>query len=424
MLQAMFNGVSALQANQQDLDVIGNNIANVDTTAFKAGSVTFSDQLSQTMQGASAGNSSVGGTNPIQLGLGVKVGSIGTVMEQGGLQSSASPTSLAVQGNGFFMLGSPSGVTYTRDGTFTVDSSGNLVNANGDYVLGWTANSSGNINTDTQVTPASKLTIPVGGLQVSAPTTTATFGGNLSSDGSVTPASPYTQTVQVFDSLGTARNVTMSFAPNSALPSGAPSNAVSSWTWTASGSTIPATPSGTTNTGTIYFDSSGNEISSTGNIQMTNTDGAAATQTIAPDFSSVSQVSGQSTVAASSQNGYAPGTLQSFTIDQTGSINGIFTNGQTRTLGQIALTDFTNPGGLQSIGGNDFTTTANSGLPQTGAPTTGSFGQISAGYLEQSNVDLSSEFANMIVAQNAYQANTKVVTTVNQMLTTLISSIQ
>jgi flagellar hook protein FlgE len=423
MLQAMFNGVSAIEANQQDMDVIGNNIANVDTTAYKAGSVTFADQLSQTLQGASAGNgTSIGGTNPVQVGLGVKVSSISTQTEQGGLQSTSSPTDMAIQGNGYFMLGSGSGVTYTRDGSFSLDNSGNLVNASGNYVLGWTASTTGALDTSGQITQASHLNVPVGSLQATAPTTNVVYSGNLDADNIATPpATPYSRAVTVYDSLGDAQSVTLGFTPSTLPTTGAPTGAASAWTWTASGATgLVSTPTGTTNQGTIYFDANGKQLSSTGNLSLTPTDTAASPQSISLDFSNVGQISGVSSASASSQDGYAPGTLQSFTVDTTGMISGIFTNGQTRTIGQIALTSFANPSGLEREGNNQFQATVNSGLPQTGSATTGSFGQISTGYLEQSNVDLSTEFTNMIITQNAYSANTKVVSTVNQMLQTLI----
>ncbi len=424
MLQAMFNGVSAIEANQENMDVIGNNIANVSTTAYKAGSVTFADQLSQTMQGASAGNgATIGGTNPIQVGLGVKVAAVDTIMSQGGLQSTSKPTDMAIQGNGYFMVGSGSGVGYTRDGSFALDNGGNLVDASGKYVLGWTANPDGTIPTTQQVTQNSKINVPVGSLQATAKTTSVVYSGNLDANAvSNPPATPYSRTVTVYDSLGNAQPVSLAFSPTTLPTSGAPAGAASAWTWTASGAPgVISTPTGATNQGTIYFDSSGKELSSTGAISLTPTDSAASPQPIGLDFSSVGQIAGTSSASATSQDGYAPGTLQSFSVDQTGTISGIFTNGQTRTLGQIALTNFANPAGLQRDGSNDFTATVNSGLPQVGAATTGSFGQISTGYLEQSNVDLSNEFTNMIITQNAYSANTKVVSTVNQMLTTLIN---
>ena len=217
-----------------------------------------------------------------------------------------------------------------------------------------------------------------------------------------------------------------SLTVNTLPPAGSATPRASSWSWSA---TIPDSTSMTNppatlpaGLGQVFFDSNGKVITSadTGAIQFNNSDSAATPQTIAPDFSGASQISGASSVAATSQNGYAPGTLQSFTIDQSGTINGIFTNGYTRTLGQIAMTSFANPQGLERNGTNDFTATANSGLPQIGAATTGSFGQISTGYLEQSNVDLSNEFTNMIITQRGFQANTKVVSTVDQMLNTLI----
>ncbi len=426
MLQAMFNGVSAIEANQENMDVIGNNIANVNTTAYKAGSVTFADQLSQTLQGASAGNATVGGTNPVQVGLGVKVGAISTMMQQGGLQSTSKPTDMAIQGNGYFMVGSGTGVSYTRDGSFSLDNSGNLVDASGKHVLGWTAGADGTVPTQQQITQASTLNVPVGSLQATAKTTNVVYSGNLNADNVATPpATPYTRAVTVYDTLGDAQSVTLAFSPTTLPTTGAPAGAASAWNWTASGAgTLIATPTGTTNQGTIYFDSAGKELSSTGSVSLTPPDSAASPQVIGLDFSSVGQISGASSAGATSQDGYAPGTLQSFSVDSTGTISGIFTNGQTRTLGQIALTSFANPAGLQRDGSNDFTATVNSGLPQVGTATTGSFGQISTGYLEQSNVDLSNEFTNMIITQNAYSANTKVVSTVDQMLKTLINVVQ
>ncbi len=435
MLQAMFNGVSAIEANQQQMDVIGNNIANVNTTAYKGSSVNFEDQLSQTIQGASSGNgTTVGGTNPKQVGLGVRVGSINTNMEQGGLQAASSPTDLAIQGNGFFMLGEGSNgqVQYTRDGSFTVDNNGNLVNSsNGQYVLGWQSDpATGKPDTTKQIDGTSHLSIPVGSLTSVFPTSSAVFGGNLSADALSTDAA-YSRSVKVYDSLGKAQNVTLGFTRNAALPQGAPTGAASSWTWTASGDAISGTSGtapNTKNTGTIYFDTSGKEIqnadgtsASTGKIELTNTDASTTPQDITPDFSGVTQVSGDSTTAPVSQNGFGPGTLSSFSIDQTGSITGIFNNGQTRILGQIAMANFANPQGLQSAGDNNYDQSINSGLPQVGTAEASGLGQISAGYLEQSNVDLSTEFTNMIVSQRGFQANTKIVTTVDEMLNDVIT---
>ena len=418
MLQAMYSGISAIEAQQTSMDVIGNNIANVNTTAYKSGRVTFEDQLSQTIQGASSPSTNVGGTNPQQVGLGVRVASIDTVMAQGGLQSTARPTDMAIQGNGYFMLGNPngSGVSYTRDGSFTLDSSGNLVNgSSGAYVLGWKADPNGQIDTTQQVSSSSKLSIPVGGLTAVQPTSNMAFGGNLSADAApYVPASgsapasgtaPYTRTIKVYDSLGEPANVTLSFTRNTAA---------NTWDWSASGD------AGATGGGSITFDATGKQTASTGTVTLSPTDGAAASQSITPDFTGITQIAGASSAAPTSQNGYAPGTLQSFSVGDTGAISGIFNNGLTRVLGQIALADFPNDSGLQRQGDNTYATSINSGLPTIGTAQSSSLGKISTGYLEQSNVDLSNEFTSMIVTQRGFQANTKIITTVDQLLNDVI----
>lgn len=422
MLQAMFNGVSAIEAQQAGIDSIGNNIANVNTTAFKAGRVTFQDQLSQTIAGPQKGDGvSTGGTNPQQLGLGVKVGSIDTLMSQGGLLATSRPTDMAIQGNGYFVLSGGGGLDYTRDGSFSLDNQGHLVSsATGAYVLGWQASGTGVIDTTQQIDNTSKLSIPVGGLSSTSPTRTVTYSGNLSADATSATA-PYTRTVKVYDSLGESQLVTTAFNRNATLPATPPppTGAVSSWNWSASGAGIGA-PTGTTNQGTIYYDSSGKMLGSNGSIVIAQSDGSVTPQTITPDFTGTTMISGQSSAAPTGQDGFGPGTLQSFAIGSDGTITGIFNNGFTRTLGQIALADFSNPEGLSRNGSNTFVQTINSGIGQVGTATSGSLGKISSGYLEQSNVDLSNEFTNMIVTQRGFQANTKIVTTVDQLLNDVI----
>ena len=407
MLQAMYSGISAIEAHQERMDVIGNNIANVNTTAYKAGRVTFQDQLSQTLQGAGAANGNVGGTNPQQLGLGVRVGSIDTIMSQGGLQSTSRPTDMALQGNGYFMLGDSTGVSYTRDGSFSLDANGNLVNSStGSFVLGWRADVNGKIDSTQQISPASHLAIPVGGLTAVQPTTTVTYGGNLSAEDA--GGDTYTRTVKVYDSLGEPQNVTLAFQRDTTDLTN------HTWKWTASGDAAAA------GSGSITFDSTGKEMAATGSVTLNPTNGATTNQAIGVDFNQVTQISGSSSAAPTIQNGFGPGTLQSFSVDENGGITGIFNNGLTRTLGQVALADFPNPAGLDRAGGNTFRTSINSGLASVGTALSGSLGKISTGYLEQSNVDLSTEFTNMIVTQRGFQANTKIITTVDQLLDDVI----
>ena len=424
MLQAMFNGVAAIQAHQEKMDVIGNNIANVNTTAYKAGRVTFEDQLSETLAGASKGDGkNVGGTNPQQVGLGVQVASISTLMQQGGLQSTSRPTDLAIQGNGFFMLGLGNDVQYTRDGSFSVDNNGNLVNSStGQYVLGWQADpATGTADTTKQIDANSHLSIPVGSLTSVYPTSSAVFGGNLSAEAASTDP-PYSRTVVVYDSLGEKHNATLTFdrqAPATSGPTaGQPTN---KWDWSYQFDGQPATP---TPGGTVAFDTSGKfdkANSTVGSMTVNPSDGSHTPQTITPDFTGITQVSGQSSAAPISQNGFGPGTLSNFTIDETGTITGDFNNGQTRTLGQIAMSNFANPEGLARAGSNNFSSTINSGLPQVGTAEQSGLGKVSTGYLEQSNVDLSKEFTDMIITQRGFQANTKIITTVDQLLNDVIN---
>jgi flagellar hook protein FlgE len=414
MLQAMYNGVSAIQGTQQDMDVIGNNIANVDTTAYKSSTVTFADELSQTLQGASASSSTTGGTNPIQTGTGVRVASIDTVTSQGSLLSTSSPTDMAIQGNGYFVVGSSNtGLAYTRDGHFALDNTGTLVDAStGQNVLGWTASNTGAINTSTSITPASTIQIAVGNESAVQATANASFSGNLQADSAT--GTTFATNATVYDSLGTAQTVDLTFTAAST------SAGSSTWTWSASGNPGLTAPAGTVNQGTLTFDGNGNLVSSTGSLQISPSDGAAANQNVALNFSSVSQVSGSSAVSLGSQDGYPAGSLQSFSVDQNGVITGSFSNGMNKALGQVAMAGFSNPQGLSSIGNNEYAPSPNSGTPVIGAANTGGLGSISSGYLEQSNVDLGNELSNMIVVQNAFEANTKIVTAVDQMLSTLI----
>ena len=237
------------------------------------------------------------------------------------------------------------------------------------------------------------------------PTSVVAFGGNLSAEATAA-SGVYTRSVVVYDSLGEKQTVSLNFTRDPAT--------ANTWDWSAGGDAAAA------GSGTISFDSNGKQTASTGGITLTPADGATPAQTITPDFSAVTQISGSSSASPTTQNGFGPGTLQSFGVDQTGAVTGIFNNGLTRILGQVALADFPNPEGLERGGGNAFRTTINSGLPSIGTALSSSLGKISTGYLEQSNVDLSTEFTNMIVTQRGFQANTKIVTTVDDMLNDVI----
>lgn len=246
MLQAMFSGVSGLQAYQTGLDVIGNNIANVNTIGFKASDVTYEDQFSQLLHAAARPGNNTGGENPAQVGLGVMVGAIDTMQTQGNLQTTGKSTDMAIQGNGFFMVGSGNNVFYTRDGSFDLDSNGVLSNpANGLSLLGYTADANGKIDTTQQITSNSVLKIPIGTLTSVKQSTTAAFQGNLDAssalqsttstlsgplDPTSTPA-PFNTTV--YDSLGNPHTLQVTFS-NPVVPpgAGAPAGAKQQWSVT------------------------------------------------------------------------------------------------------------------------------------------------------------------------------------------------
>ncbi len=732
MLQALFSGVSGLKAHQTSLDVIGNNIANVNTVGFKAGRTTFEDQLSQTIRSASSPNANTGGQNPSQVGLGVSVSAISTLQTQGNLQSTGKSTDLAIQGNGYFLLANGKSVSYTRDGSFDLDSNGVLVNpASGQRVLGYTADSSGGIDKTTEITSASALTVPIGILTSVKQTTNSVFGGNLDATSALQSTSvnlsgnlelsgtPAPQTSTVYDSLGNAHTlVTTLSAPtdgasltagpgvpagalqrwtvgltvdgngvplspspkylyavpnaggvgpnqfvftdnanpanasgaqlsvnvsgsngaanfpvavdfsaltaNSAVTStadgaggtnpiasklvtlggpvntsdstaivnntavyhggksytltttlsnpsykpapgpnvpagaterwdlkvsigspssnagtlydssvsangesavyfvpgqgyvvsdganpanslggivqlaggalpgasynqglqadtgfnlnvdlsklsntktltvsdgqtganpvqnssvsvldslgishkvdikftralvggGAPGAATSRWEWSVTDDVTKATLADSTQTGNkaLFFDAKGAQINPQKPSITIPASGPSAAFPVTLDLSAISQHSGDTGgVTLTSQDGYGVGVLNSFAISSEGLISGKFSNGEVRALGQIAVAGFSNPGGLNKEGGNLFSQSNNSGTAQVGAANSSGRGTISTGYVEQSNVDLSTEFTNLIIEQRSFQANTKIITAVDELLQEVIN---
>lgn len=406
MMRSMFCGVSGLTNHQLMMDVIGNNIANINTIGFKSSMVTFQDALSQTLRGATRATDETGGTNPIQAGLGVKLASVNTNFSQGSLLSTGNMTDLSIQGNGFFVVSDGSSSFYTRAGSFGIDSVGKLVNTSNGYVVqGWMADAAGDIDTSDVTT---SITIPVGQTMNPRETERIDYKGNLPSDAAV--GATYTTSIDVFDSLGTAHTITVTFEKTAA----------NQWTWTASG---PAGLAG--NTGNVVFDAEGRVSSTTGG-PITFTPAGADALSITPNFGTVgtanglTQYAGNSSAAATYQNGYAAGTLQSFSVSDAGVITGVFSNGMNMQLAQLSLATFNNPGGLMKMGDNLYAVSNNSGEPLVGESGSGGRGNITAGTLEMSNVDLAKEFTWMIIAQRGFQANAKTITAADDMLQDLV----
>ncbi len=420
MMRSMFSAISGLRAHQTWMDVIGNNIANVNTTGFKVGRVRFTDILSQLVRGASGPTEQRGGINPLQIGLGAVVGAVDTIHTQGALQLTGKPSDLAIQGDGFFVVSDGSQTLYTRDGAFDIGSDLRLVNpSNGFYVLGWQADANGNVDTAGPVGP---ITIPIGQQLDAVPTTQITVQGNLDANQDTAATPPhYVTKVSVVDSQGKRHEFYILFEKTAA----------NTWNYTLQEDDPRTTTTeddpefdlGGTTTGTLVFDADGNldlAASTIPAVDLDATAGGAGTVSVTPDFSRLTQLAAHSTANAAA-NGAPAGSLTTFTVSQSGEVLGIYSNGVTKVIGQIALALFTNPGGLMKVGGNAYLPTVNSGEPIVGPADSGGRGKIASGYLEMSNVDLAQEFTSMIMAQRGFQANSRVITTSDEVLQELVN---
>jgi flagellar hook protein FlgE len=564
LTSALYTGLSGLDVAQTWMNVVGNNIANVNSTAFKSSRVLFQPQFYVTDSAGSPPSSDAGGTNPNQTGLGAAVGAIQQSFSQGSITTTGNATDMAIDGNGFFVVQDPTaGQEFTRDGAFTLNGDQQLVTSGGAFVQGYGVDSQGN------VLPGllNSITIPLGSATIAKATQNVDLVGNLAADGtpasgasiiasqdmtlngggtpattdlltnlvsagtttplfttgqtitlnaqrnandispqtftvgagstvsdlqtffnnslgidttapgagtalvagtapgsvdlqitgnsgsanalSVTPASfadasgnePFTfaanpagvpagestqTSMTVYDSLGVPVNINLTTVLQSTSDSG------TVWKFYAnSGDNVDATNPNATlvGTGTLTFDSNGALQSVTGgtiNIARDNT-GATPTLPINLDFSGVSSLAEDSAhegsnLEMSSQDGIQLGTLSSFSVGADGTITGAFDNGQTRSLGQLAVATFNNDDGLTDAGSNMYQAGANSGVPIISAAETLGAGQIRSGALEQSNVDISAEFINLITASTGFSAASRVISTSDELLTDLLNS--
>lgn len=475
MMRSLYAGVSGLQNHQIRMDVIGNNVSNVNTTGFKKGRVNFQDLLSQNQQGAARPNERVGGVNPKQVGLGVNVASIDTIFTQGSLQTTGVKTDVAVQGEGFFVLREGDQDFYSRAGAFSLDAEGMLVNpSNGMRVQGWTAETVNGVTFIDSSASTDDLRIPIGGKDPARATTLVELASNLNRDTPEIPAGAgpeeiregtWTTSKDVYDPYG--RKLTLEVNYTKVVDGTNEWNAEVQLIDPQGNVVIPdiavngaANPEGD-NTYQLQFDnfgilesvtSPGGGVDDTGDLNVDisflvpdselpedveNIDpafvgegvaGDPITQTFSIDLGEVGSTENSSTqfAAASSnkifrQDGYGMGYLQDFRIDQSGTITGIYDNGTNRPIGQIALATFVNPGGLEKAGENNYRVSINSGDADVGPVGTSGRGKIIAGALEMSNVDLAEQFTDMIVTQRGFQANSRTITTSDQMLQELLS---
>ncbi len=423
MSSSMYAAISGLNADQTMLSTVSENIANVNTVGYKASSVVFAQALQQTLAGASAPTANLGGINPEQeaAGSAVNVGAIAVNMGQGSLQTTGINTNLAIQGNGMFVLYGSQGTSYSRAGDFSLDANGNLVNPLGEFVQGWNATTPGTMPT-LNPTTMQNVTIPQGETIAPVETSNIALNGNLDSQTPTGTANAVTVPVTSYDSLGNGDTVVFTFTPQG--PTG---TATSSWTLSYTVTNGSGTTSTATSVGTVTFGANGQLTSPTApptyTITLPPPAGSTASQSVTLNLAGLTGYSGQSQLQGTG-NGSAAGVLESFSIGASGSIVGTFSNGLTAQIGQIAMAGFSNPAGLLNIGNGEWQQSPNSGVAQIGAPATGSLGSLQAGSLEGSNVNLANEFVNMIIAQQGYQANAKVISVAQQDRSTLVNMIQ
>jgi flagellar hook protein FlgE len=404
----MFAGVSGLRAHQTMTDVVANNIANVNTVGFKASRVQFADTLSQLIKGASGGTGeATAGINPQQVGLGVNVASTNKSFTQGGAQLTGRATDVSITGEGFFGIGFGPERLYTRAGSFSFDDDGFLTDPTGGVVQGWNATPDGTININE---PSGAIRVPVNATIPPSATSRILMGGNLDAASDV----GYVQrtAIDVVDTLGEIHRMTIEFEK------------VAANQWDA---TVVDPDGAAIATSTIDFDPATGGLTTpvSPSFTWTPTGGTAFTFDLdlgtPGDVDALTQYAGAADAQAIDQNGLGIGNLRSFAIADDGTLSGVFSNGETAVLAQLSIVTFSNPSGLLSAGESRFRATNASGQALVGIPNSGGRGGVSAGTLEMSNVDLSEEFTNLIIAQRGFQANSRIITVSDEMITELVN---
>jgi len=403
--------LSALSASSTAIDVVGNNLANLNTPGFKTSTVSFHDLVTQSL-GAGLGETQVG------FGVGPPV----TLRQfsQGAIQTTSGPLDAAIQGDGFFVVTGQGGAEeYTRGGNFEVDQDGDLTTATGEKLQGWTLNANGVVNANG---PIGNMTIPVGSLNPPRPTGSFSFDLNLDASAAAGSATgTFSTSINIYDSLGTEHTVTATFTKDATT--------AGKWNYSLS---VPdsdmATPPFTPVTGSLQFDSSGSLVTPAATdpqptINFTGfADGAAAApgQTVTWNLyngatARISQYAQPSAVSADAQDGSPAAQLVKVGLADGGQILAQYSNGDQKVVGQLAMATIRNPESLIACGNSNYQLSANTALPAIGVPGTGGRGSVIGGAVEASTVDIAQEFTNLIVFQRAYEANAKVVTTVDQL---------
>lgn len=395
-------GLSGLNAAARNLDVIGNNVANSNTIGAKASRAEFADIYANSLYGA--------GTH--YNGIGVTVAAITQQFTQGDIATTHSALDLAINGRGFFRMSNGGEITYTRNGQFQLDKDGYLVNAQGGRLTGYPADANGRVMAGVPT----ELRLQTGDVAPKL-TSSGAVTANLDARAAV-PAVPFdlndgssyngATSIAVYDSQGTEHTVALYFRKANA----------NEWEVHAY---ADGNVAGTVN---LTFDANGrlDAASATSlTVAVPDSTGGGGIFDVDFDLGRISQFGSAFAVSELSQDGYAAGRLAGFSIASDGTVISRYTNGQTLAQGRVVLVHFTNPQGLQPLGGNQWAETADSGAPMAGSPGAGSLGVIQSGALEQSNVDLTAELVNMITAQRVYQANAQTIRTQDQMMQTIVN---
>jgi flagellar hook protein FlgE len=412
MIGSLFAGISGLNVNSKALTVIGDNIANVNTTAFKSNRTSFANILSQ----------SLAGTGGSEIGRGVEFWGTTPMWSQGSVENTANPTDMAINGAGFFVLrDNASSEFYTRAGDFSFDRDGYLVNPDGLFVQGYEVTA---VAADGTMTLGNITDINVPGQSTTPPQASTTFTVDVNLDAGAAALDTYSSTVIVYDSLGNGIPVTLTFEKQ----------AVNSWDVSvnvpAGTVTDPATDV-VIDVANYTFDGGDGSLLNNTDPQITLSDLISGADDLVLTWDLVdaagvtngdlTQYASPSTTTFQTQDGYPSGVLRGVSVDEFGVVTGSYSNGQLTPLYQVLLADFPNYYGLNKMGKNLYAESRDSGQPLSGVPQSGRLGSISPSAIEMSNVDLAQEFVKMITTQRAFQANSRVITASDEILAELIN---
>jgi flagellar hook protein FlgE len=443
MLSALYTAVSGMDANSTSLSVIGDNIANMNTVGFKGSSVSFGDVLSQSISGASGSS---------QIGRGVEVTKVSPTFTQGSFETTSNGLDLAIDGDGLFMVNNGGVRTYTRAGQFSLDKNGNIVNPDGYILQGYLANAGGtitgtvgNLQLAATQSPANATTQVSAAINLDASSTAPAGAFTLDGNGDGVPDDPanynFSNTTTVYDSQGGAHPVTMYFVKTAAntwdvhyayADQAVPSQLIEPGQTSGGAGNVPT---GAATVQQLAFNTDGSlNTDNSGTAVTFNFGGAVAASTVnfnygtgtgeTPPGSGLdlsTQYASTNSVMSVNQDGYASGSLQSVNVSDAGVIEGVFTNGQTRAIGQVALARFIAPTELTKLGKNLYAESFDSGQPVIGTANTSGRGKVLSSSLELSNVDLATQFVNMISSQRGFEANSKIITTTDQLMQELVN---